>query len=157
MNLLILFIILNVANVIIQTIRSLATINCGKMGAAIANAAAYGLYTVVLVYMVCDLPLWEKVVIVASANFIGVYFVKMLEDKMRKDKMWKIEMTVLAENAEHMHSALEVENIPNHYTNAGRHAAFACYCATKAQTDAALAIGKAFDAKAFATATTLTR
>ena len=94
MKLLILFIVLNVANVIIQTIKSIATIKCGKTMASIINAIAYGLYTVVLVYMVCDLPLWAKVLIVGGANLIGVYIVKLIEEKTRKDKLWRIEFVV---------------------------------------------------------------
>ena len=94
MKLLILFIVLNVANVIIQTIKSIATIKCGKTMASIINAVAYGLYTVVLVYMVCDLPLWAKVLIVGGANLIGVYVVKLIEEKTRKDKLWRIEFVV---------------------------------------------------------------
>lgn len=94
MRLLILFIVLNVANVIIQTIKSIATIKCGKVAAAVVNAVAYGLYTVVLVYMVCDLPLWAKVVVVGGANLIGVYVVKLIEEKTRKDKLWRIEFVV---------------------------------------------------------------
>ena len=56
-ELLIIFIVLNIVNVIIQTVKSLATVKCGKTVAAIVNAVAYGLYTVVVVYTVCDLPL----------------------------------------------------------------------------------------------------
>ena len=80
-KLLIIFIALNVVNVIIQTVKSIATIKCGKTAAAVVNAIAYGLYTVVVVYTVCDLPLWIKVVIVGGANLIGVYVVKWLEEK----------------------------------------------------------------------------
>ena len=54
MNLLITFIILNIINVVIQTIKSLATVKCGKGVAAIVNAVAFGLYTIVTVYMLCD-------------------------------------------------------------------------------------------------------
>ena len=79
MKLLILFIVLNVANVIIQTVKSIATIKCGKTVAALVNAVAYGLYTVVVVYTVCDLNLWVKVLVVAVANLIGVYVVKWIE------------------------------------------------------------------------------
>ena len=57
------FVILNIVNVIIQTVKSLATVKCGKTVASIVNAIAYGLYTVVVVYTVCDLPLWLKVVV----------------------------------------------------------------------------------------------
>ena len=45
MKLLILFIVMNILNVIIQTIKSIATIKCGKTVAALVNALAYGLYT----------------------------------------------------------------------------------------------------------------
>ena len=54
-ELLIIFIALNIVNVIIQTVKSLATVKCGKTVAALVNAIAYGLYTVVVVYIVCDL------------------------------------------------------------------------------------------------------
>ena len=45
MNLLLVFIILNIINVVLQTVKSLATVKCGKGVAAIVNALAYGLYT----------------------------------------------------------------------------------------------------------------
>ena len=40
------------------------------------------------------LPLWFKVIVVAVANFIGVFFVKWLEEKFRKEKLWKVELTI---------------------------------------------------------------
>ena len=40
-KLLIIFIVLNVVNVIIQTVKSIATIKCGKTMAALVNAIAY--------------------------------------------------------------------------------------------------------------------
>ena len=83
---LITFVILNVLNVIIQTAKSIVTIKCGKGVAALVNAIAYGLYTVVLVYMNCNISLWEKVIVVGSANLIGVYVVKFFEEKSKKDK-----------------------------------------------------------------------
>ena len=44
-NLLLVFIFANIVNVIIQTIKSLCTIKCGKGMAALVNALAYGFYT----------------------------------------------------------------------------------------------------------------
>ena len=93
MELLILFIVMNVVNVIIQTVKSIATIKCGKFVAAIVNAIAYGLYTYIVVLTMCELPLLYKCLIVAAANFVGVYVVKFVEEKARKDKLWKIEAT----------------------------------------------------------------
>lgn len=94
MKLLVLFIVLNVLNVIIQTIKSIATIKCGKLGASLANAIAYGLYTVVIIYTMCDLPVYLKAIIVALCNLIGVYLVKLLEEKKQKERLWRIETTV---------------------------------------------------------------
>ena len=94
MKLLVLFIVMNVVNVVIQTIKSIATIKCGKTAAAIVNAVAYGLYTYIVVLTMCDLPLLAKCLIVAGANFVGVYVVKFFEEKARKDKLWKVEATV---------------------------------------------------------------
>ena len=71
-KLLIIFIALNIVNVIIQTVKSIATIKCGKTLAAIINAVAYGLYTVVVVYTVCDLPLWLKVVEYLAKHTTGI-------------------------------------------------------------------------------------
>ena len=107
-NLLLTFIILNILNVIIQTVKSIATIKCGKGAAALVNAVAYGLYTVVTVYMMCELDLWLKALIVALANLVGVYVVKLLEEKSRKDKLWKVEATVLRGWTKELHRALVV-------------------------------------------------
>ena len=96
MNLLITFILLNIANVIIQTIKSIATIKCGKTVAATVNAVAYGLYTIVTVYMLCELPLWWKAGIVALCNLVGVWVVKYFEEKAppslpsKRPRCWKI-------------------------------------------------------------------
>lgn len=85
---------LNVVNVIIQTVKSIATIKCNKYIASLVNAVAYGLYAVVLVYMTCDLKLWVKVAVISLANLIGVFVVKVIEEKLEKEKLWKIEATV---------------------------------------------------------------
>ena len=72
-NLLILFIAMNALNVVMQTIKSLCTVNSGKTVAAIVNAVTYGFYTVIVVYMSCNLPLWEKSLIIGLCNLVGVY------------------------------------------------------------------------------------
>ena len=94
MKLFILFVVMNIVNVVLQTIKSIATIKCGKLGAAAVNAVAYGLYTYIVVLTMCDLPLLAKCLVVAGANFVGVWVVKFFEEKARKDKLWKVEATV---------------------------------------------------------------
>lgn len=144
MNLLILFIVLNIANVILQTAKSICTVKCGKLVAAIANAIAYGLYTVVIVYTICNLPLWEKILVVAIANFIGVYVVKMIEQKLEKEKLWKVELAVPAasHDAQDIHHILELREIPNNWTTLGSWNIFNCYCMTKHQTEICQSIAK---------------
>lgn len=144
MNLLILFIVLNIANVILQTAKSICTVKCGKLVAAIANAIAYGLYTVVIVYTVCNLPLWEKILVVAVANFIGVYVVKMVEQKLEKEKLWKIELAIPIANhdAQDIHHTLELREIPNNWITLGSWNIFNCYCMTKHQTEICQSIAK---------------
>lgn len=129
LKLLTIFIILNVANVIIQTVKSIATINCGKWVASITNAVAYGLYTIVVVYMVCDLPLMLKAGIIAVANLIGVYVVKLIEEKTKKDKMWKVEVAIPVDKAREFSQV--VQNIPHNFNRVGKYTMFNLYCATQ--------------------------
>ena len=135
MKLLILFIVMNVLNVVIQTIKSICTIKCGKTVAAIVNAIAYGLYTYIIVLTNCDLPLLAKCLIVASANFVGVWVVKYFEEKARKDKLWKVEATVPRNNACELSAVLEEYKLPyNCFKTSGEHAIFNIYCATQEQS-----------------------
>ena len=131
-ELLVAFIVLNAINVVIQTIKSLCTINCGKTVAALVNALAYGFYTVVVIYMVCDLPLLWKVLIVGACNFVGVFLVKWVEEKARKDKLWKIEATIPTKYTETVDYNLDNHFVPHSYVKlSDKHTVFYCYCATQ--------------------------
>ena len=152
-KLLIIFIILNVVNVIIQTVKSIATIKCGKTMAALVNAIAYGLYTVVVVYMVCELPLWLKVVVIGMANLIGVYLVKLFEEKSRKDKLWKVEATVKPNEAEIIKTYCKTENIPYSYIDIEKYVIFNFYCATQKESSLVKIILDRHNAKYFVSET----
>ena len=130
-QLLIIFIVLNILNVIIQTIKSIATVKCGKTIAALINAVAYGLYTVVTVYMMCNLPLGWKAAIVALCNLIGVYVVKWAEEKARKDKLWKVEATVNPIHLDKLKNIFEKNGIPFSYIDVNKYVIFNLYCATQ--------------------------
>ena len=151
MKLLILFIIMNVLNVVIQTVKSIATIKCGKMGAAVVNAIAYGLYTYIVVLTMCDLPLLAKCIIVALANFVGVYAVKWGEEKARKDKIWLVKMTIPTEYAEQAKTLLKEANIPYTYYDLSKYFVFDTFCETQAETITATKICSVCCGKAFAT------
>ena len=152
MKLLSIFIILNIANVIIQTIKSICTIKCGKGVAALVNAIAYGLYTIVTVYLMCDLDLWLKALIVALCNLVGVYVVKLIEEKTRRDKLWKIETTVLKGYTKEIAELLVKLDIPfNYIEGVGKYTVFNIFCATQNQSSAVKEILAKYRTKYFVT------
>ena len=153
MKLLILFIIMNVLNVVIQTVKSIATIKCGKMGAAVVNAIAYGLYTYIVVLTMCDLPLLAKCIIVALANFVGVYAVKWGEEKARKDKLWKVEATIVNQGFDPKFDdcIIDLKNsgIPFNYIDINKYLLINIYCETQADSAKAKEILNQHNAKYF--------
>lgn len=151
MKLLLTFIFLNVLNVVIQTAKSLCTVNGGRFLASFANAVAYGLYTVVLVYMNCELSLWAKVLIVGMANFIGVWFVKNMEMKLRKDKIWKVEMTVSKVFLVEISKVLNDLDIPFNYFSTGKNYIFNVYCYTQGESKLIKELVKKYNVKYFVT------
>lgn len=164
MRLLVLFVILNIVNVVLQTVKSLCTIKGSKFVAATANAIAYGLYTVVIIYTVSDLPLIAKILAVGGCNFVGVFLVKWFEEKTYKEKLWKIEFIVPAtvSNSGDMRRGIwaTLDNI-THYTkslvdvggNEGDSVLVSCYCKTKAESNMVKEIVDKYNVKYFASET----
>ena len=140
MKLLIIFIVLNIVNVIVQTFKSLATVKCGKSMASIVNAIAYGIYTIVLVYMNCDIPLWEKVIVVGSANLIGVYVVKFFEEKSKKDKLWKIEFSLKKGYLDSAVKELNINDISYNFSTFGEYITITAFANTQEESSKSLAI-----------------
>ena len=150
MEMLIIFIVLTILNVVIQTIKSIATIKCGKVVASLVNAVAYGLYTYVIFFTSCDgIDLHAKALITAFANLVGVYVVKFFEEKARKDKLWKVEATVPREVAIDLVRKLKANGLPYNYVDINKYYLFNVYCATQAESRVAKAILDQYNAKYF--------
>lgn len=149
MKLLIVFIVMNVLNVVIQTVKSICTIKCGKAVAAVVNAVAYGLYTYIVVLTMCDLPLLAKCLIVAGCNFVGVYVVKFFEEKARKDKLWKVEATIPVEVAEKVRHDLKANGLPYNYIDIEKYYLFNVYCESQEQSKVAKVVLDYYNAKYF--------
>ena len=148
---LLVFVVLNVINVIIQTVKSIITINGTKWSASIVNAVAYGLYTIVVVFMTAEgLGLFWKALIIGVANLLGVYAVKVLEEKTRKDKLWCVQATVVGENTDKVHNDLKENNLPHHYfTDIGKYSVFNIYCETQEDSAKAKIVLDYYKAKYF--------
>lgn len=150
MNLLVIFIIANILNVIIQTVKSLCTVKCGKTIASVVNAIAYGFYTYIIILTTCELPTFTKAIIVALCNLVGVYIVKYIEETIRKDKLWKVELTVLKQYKTALDTDLKILNIPHNYIdNIGRYTVFNIYCATQKESKQVEELTKQYNAKFF--------
>ena len=136
MEMLVIFIVLTILNVVIQTIKSIATIKCGKVVASLVNAVAYGLYTYVIFFTSCEgIDLHAKALITAFANLVGVYVVKFFEEKARKDKLWKVEATVqnMVHFTNYIQKECEKHFIPYSIINVENvnYVVFNFYCATQ--------------------------
>ena len=130
------FVLLNIVNVILQTVKSIATVKCGKWGASIMNAVAYALYTVVVVYMNADgLGIIWKALVIGLANLVGVYVVKVVEEKNRKDKLWKVEATIPNDGVVAVDSELAKIGIPHNWLpTSGNYSIFNIYCVTQKES-----------------------
>lgn len=144
------FLALNVVNVVIQTVKSIVTISGGKMLAAVINAVTFFIYTFCVVYMNADgLGLVWKALIIGLINFVGVYVVKLIEEKGRKDKLWKVEATVSREVALDLVRKLKANDLPYNYVDIEKYYLFNVYCATQAQSAKVKEVLNSYNAKYF--------
>lgn len=154
MNVLILFSLLTIVNVIFSTIKSIVTIKSGKTVASLISAGYYGYYNVVLIYTVADFPLWQKVIVTFLANLVGVWIVKWGEEKARKDRLWKVEATInKADDWERLIGELKDCGVPCNYIDIDKYILINCYCATQKQSTAVKELLNCYDVKYFVSET----
>ena len=150
MKIILLFVILSIINVIFSTVRSLTTIKSSKGIAAFISAGYFAFYNIMLIYTVADFPMWQKCVITFMCNLVGVFIVKWAEERLRRDQMWKIEMTIPSDKTAELHAALDSRGIPHNYIpNLGKYTAFNLYCATQKESAFAKELVEMYGAKYF--------
>lgn len=151
MNAIIIFTLATVVNVTLSTIRSICTIKCGKWLSAFSNAICYGFYPlIVMLTAKGTVDIVVNMAITGIANFICVWIIKYVEEKARKDRLWKIEVSVpykygvtLNEKLKDIpHSMIIVDN---------KYVLFNCYCATQSESHEVKTIASNYEAKFFAT------
>lgn len=149
MNTILLFALCTAVNVILSTIKSILTVKGGKVSASFINAITYGFYSYVIVLTSADgMPIWLKMAITAVCNFVGVYFVKWIEEKARKDRLWKVELTVPTKYTNTID--FDLHDVPHSYIElSDKHTLFNFCCATQKESAKVKAIANQYEAKYF--------
>ena len=92
-NVVILFCICSLVNVILSTLKTLIMVYAGRGSAIIINAVCYGFYTLV-VKQLTAVDYVTAVVVTIVANIIGVWISYKIMDMFKKDKVWRITATL---------------------------------------------------------------
>ena len=148
MNAILLFAIVTIINVTLSTIRSLCTINGGKWLSAITNAICYGFYPLIVMLTAKDtVDIITNMIITAVANFVCVWIIKLVEEKSRKDKMWKVEMAIPKEHIDLVKTMLVHKTIPYNYIEVEDWVMFNCYCEKQNDTAVCVQVAKNLNGK----------
>lgn len=151
MNAILLFTIATIINIILSTIRSLCTIKGGKMVSAITNAVCYGFYPLIVMLTAKDtVSIITNMAITAIANFVCVYVIKLVEEKARKDKLWKVEATIPTIWQDRVITDLKFDDLAfNYIEGVGHYTLFNIYCEDQAESAKAKKILDYYQAKYF--------
>jgi len=89
----IVFCICSLINVILSTLKTLIMVNAGRGSAIIINAICYGFYTLV-VKQLTSVDYITAVTVTILANIVGVWISYKIMDLFKKDKLWRITVTL---------------------------------------------------------------
>ena len=92
-NVVIVFCICSLVNVILSTLKTLIMVNAGRGSAIIINAVCYGFYTLV-VKQLTSVDYITAVTVTILANIVGVWISYKIMDLFKKDKLWRITVTL---------------------------------------------------------------
>lgn len=113
------FFLLSCVNVVLQTLKTIYTVNGTKLSAATINAITFGFYAVIL-KQISEFPLVTSVAVMVLTNFIGVYFVHWFLQITREDRIWKITVLTYDSQKEFIIAKLKdkqmdyiVQDLPN--------------------------------------------
>lgn len=98
--------------VVLNTLKSIWQIKAGKLLASLSSAICYFVYVFVLIFTTTNFGtgFWGDTIIKAIltfvTNFVGVWVSMRLLERLRKDKLWKIEATIKSEYKEQLNTIL---------------------------------------------------
>lgn len=92
-NVIVVFCICSLVNVILSTLKTLIMVNAGRNSSIAINAICYGFYTLV-VKQLGAVDYVTAVVVTILANVVGVWISYKIMDLFKKDKLWRITVTL---------------------------------------------------------------
>lgn len=140
------FFSLSFINVLLSTARSILTIKSSRSVAAVINAVGYTFYAVVVKQFTAQNNL-VIIIVTMITNLVGVWFVSWFLDKIRKDKLWKIEVSIPSQFWEAVH--FDLKTVPHSYIPIGKYYLFNFYCSTQKESQKVKDIVNQYDAKYF--------
>lgn len=151
MTTIIIFTICSLINVMLSTVKTIVMYKKNILSSAFVNAITYGFYTVIVVLMAGgEMPLGWKILLTALTNFVGVALSMMIMRKLEKDKLWKVEATVIYIRKDDVCDMLNKAKVPYNYIDGvGKYTLFNIFCSTQQQSAAVKEILKAYEAKYF--------
>lgn len=143
----IVFFICSLVNVMLSTCKTVLTVKAKKGTATLINACSYGFYAVV-VKQLASFDLIYTVSVTIITNIIGVYASLWFMEKITKDKLWKIEVTIPTNYTEVIDRTLE--HIPHSYIKlSDKHTVFNFYCSTHKESAEVKEIVNHYNARYF--------
>lgn len=150
MKFLLVFTILSIVNVIFSTVRTILTIKGNKFVASITSAGYFSFYNIMMLLTISDFPMYQKCIITFVCNFIGVYVVKVFEERKQRERLWKIELTIKSEYIKDLVADLKKEKISyNYIQNLNQKTLFNIYSSTKIESKKIEDLTKKYNAKFF--------
>ena len=105
------FVVCSLVNVVLSTLKTLIMVNAGRGSAIIINAVCYGFYTLV-VKQLTSVNYMTAVTVTILANVVGVWLSYKIMDLFKKDRLWRITVTLKNKKAlEECKTNLEKYNI----------------------------------------------
>lgn len=96
---LIVFVSLTTMNVVLNTARVILTIKGNAFVSALISALAFGFYAIMTIVIVSSpLDNWVKGLITALVNFAGTYLVKCVEARVRRQRLWLVDVVIYKKN-----------------------------------------------------------
>lgn len=99
------FITVQLVNVIIATIKSIVTVNGGRMSASVISAVSYT-FAAVITKLLTTQSFAVAIVVTFITNIIGVWLGKYIMDKREPERLWTVNATVRGKEKQELEKKL---------------------------------------------------